>query len=77
MLLLEKSQALEAHKTRLDSEVRQLTSRLSTAEASVRANESAAASVPELSASVQHLRADCARLVKLLASTQEYRQFVA
>lgn len=52
MLLLEKTQGLEAQKTQLDSDLRLLTSRLSSTEAELRASDSAAGAVPDLTAQV-------------------------
>ncbi len=77
MLLLEKSQALEAHKTQLESDVKLLQSQLATTQAELRSADVTASSVPELTAQTHHLRADNARLVKLLASTAEYKSFMA
>jgi hypothetical protein len=76
VLLLEKSQALEAHKSQLEVDLKLVQSQLAASQAELRSADATAASVPELTAQALHLRADNARLVKLLASTSEYKAFM-
>ena len=77
VLLLEKCQALEAHKTQVEADLKLVQSKLSTSETHVRALESTSSQAADFSAQVQHLRADNARLVRLLSTTAEYKSFVA
>lgn len=77
LLLQEKLRALEEHKQLLEGDVAVLQDRVVAAEASARDASAAASQLPNLRAAVASLRGDNARLVTLLASTKEYKAFVA
>ncbi len=74
--LLEKLQAVEAQKNALEENLAMAEGKLRLVTAEAASLSSTSSQVPDLRAQVQHLQADNARLVKLLASTAEYKKFM-
>lgn len=75
--LLEKVQALEAQRSSLEEALGMAEGKLRLVSAEAASVATTSAQVPDLRAQIQHLQADNARLVRLLATTAEYKRFMS